>query len=81
MCGSGAILDVGAVFGREEAGDIAFRCPLNERYLSENGIAADTGYYGVDPYEDGLVSLPNGGQSPFASYLTTVCFLNVLLIR
>jgi hypothetical protein len=52
--GSRAVLDFGAVFGWEETSDPAFRRPLNERCLGENGTATDAGYHGVDAYDGGV---------------------------
>lgn len=45
-----AVFDVGAVFRRKEASNIGLRGPLDERYLGEDSVAADAGYYGVDSY-------------------------------
>ena len=46
--GSRTVFDVCAVLGREEAGDVGLRGPLDEGDLSEDGIAADAGDYYVD---------------------------------
>jgi hypothetical protein len=48
VCRGGAVLDVGAILGGKEAGDVGLGGPLDERYLGQDGVAADAGYYGVD---------------------------------
>ena len=46
--GSGAIFNVGAILGREEAGDVGLGGPLDEGGLGEDGVAANAGDYCID---------------------------------
>jgi hypothetical protein len=48
VCGSRAVFNIGAVFGRKEAGHVGLGGPLDERGLGQDGVAADARDYYVD---------------------------------
>src|SRR5947209_11550959 len=64
VCGGRAVFNIGAVFGREEAGHVGLGGPLDERDLGQDGVAADTRDYHVDIWKAvGLVIMtPKGGR-------------------